>query len=391
MNTIKIQGKLLLVVIALFLSATISNGSENADRPGVSGASITKSTPLQAAAWVPYAVTQEQLDKLTSLAVNMGMWTYAVVFGGAGNFVCEAAGKKANEIINELKLSQLSEPLSCVKTKEWADANKIIEDIGSGISKAMDEKCGDYFRIKCYSIAAQFYLSGLEKRKDPLVALAFIVVSQVGVKNAVSAAERIGVSTGIVQDGSGIADKILGLMAQIPKSGEASIDSKDLLYKFMEWEKSAMEAATTIILSSNQNTDASSFKAALDLAVSTSNMLQHNRAEEILSKMNNFELKNRTDAAMVDSTLSLVRIQIAELDKISEDNQKRMKDPEVSDNNFLLATYSTLASASILTSATFSGLLKKIEAGKSEQKPNNEIVALIKVDLQEMVAKYVDK
>ncbi|MBU4445317.1 CsgG/HfaB family protein [bacterium] len=104
-----------------------------------------------------------------------------------------------------------------------------------------------------------------------------------------------------------------------------------------------------------------SINKALDLAITASNMLQHNRAKKILNYIENFELKKMKEGTIIDSTLKLIRIQISELDSLSNENQKKMDDPKVSNNKFLMATFSTLASASILTSQAFDEILKKVE------------------------------
>jgi hypothetical protein len=130
---------------------------------------------------------------------------------------------------------------------------------------------------------------------------------------------------------------------------------------------------------------------ALELAVTTSNMMQHNRAKEILAHMTDYEFNNMKEVAIIDSTLHLIKTHISDLDNLSEMNQKKMDDPKVKENKFLLATYSTLASGSILTSQAFKSVLNKAEIGRLEHKPDVQILKLLKEELKEMVSKYSEK
>jgi hypothetical protein len=132
-------------------------------------------------------------------------------------------------------------------------------------------------------------------------------------------------------------------------------------------------------------------KKALELAVTTSNMMQHNRAKEILAHVSDYEFNNMKEIAIIDSTLHLIKTHISDLDNLSETNQKKMDDPKVKENNFLLATYSTLASGSILTSQAFKAVLNKVEMGRLEHKPDGVILKLLKNELKEMVSKYSEK
>jgi hypothetical protein len=138
-------------------------------------------------------------------------------------------------------------------------------------------------------------------------------------------------------------------------------------------------------------TNNEAFKKALELAVTASNMMQHNRAKEILAHMTDYEFSNMKESSIIDSTLRLIKIHISDLDNSSEVNQKQMADPKVKENTFLLATYSTLASGSILTSQAFKSVLNKVEIGKLEHKPDVEMLKLLKDELKEMVSKYPDR
>jgi hypothetical protein len=132
-------------------------------------------------------------------------------------------------------------------------------------------------------------------------------------------------------------------------------------------------------------------KKALELAVTTSNMMQHNLAKEILAHVTDYEFNNMKEVAIIDSTLHLIKTHISDLDNSSETNQKKMDDPKVKENNFLLLTYSTLASGAILTSQAFKAVLNKVEIGRLEHKQDVELLKLLKDELKEMVSKYSEK
>lgn len=133
------------------------------------------------------------------------------------------------------------------------------------------------------------------------------------------------------------------------------------------------------------------YSQTTDLAVSTSNMLQHNRAKELLAFMVNSEQRNMKEDTVVDSTLILIRKQISELESLSEENEKKLLDPEVQKNKFLVTLYSILSSASILTSQVFDKILQNGETFKLSQKQNKEIIIMIKGELQNMISKYTEK
>jgi hypothetical protein len=387
MNTYKYKVKQWLVIAVLIFSATALSGSKNFNDTNFPGTIINQQTQAHVATSNPVTVSSKELDQIKALGLNVGMWSYVIVFGEAGNIICEANVKRATEILTELGIPEYSKSLSCTQKKEYDEVNKIIENIAEGVTSAYGIKTGDFFRINSYCITAQFYIAAIKNSTDPFIVSAYALLTKIAIKDGINAAGRIGIQDRIVQDGSKIVDDVNSLTEKSLPSGEVPLYADSLTKRLMDWVKDALDAATDILLMP----DNESIDKAIELVASTSNMLQHNRAKEILTTIENFEIKDIKEGTLINKTLKLIRIQISELNSLSNENQKKMDDPEVKNNNFLLALHSTLASACILTSEAFNAIIKEADTYRSLQKSDNEILIMIKDELNEMVSKYVEK
>jgi hypothetical protein len=191
----------------------------------------------------PGSLSVEDLDKITSLGVSMGMWSFAAVFGQPGNIICESSVKSIKKDLDELGVNSVPKALSCTK-KEYQEANKLIEDIATDLTKLKGKQAGDFFRIKCYSITGAFYISGIKNNSDEIVTLAFALAGKVALQEAVKAAENMGIRAEIITEGSQLEKELLDLF---PKKNEPRVDSGPYTTRLFEWEKKAVDEATVII------------------------------------------------------------------------------------------------------------------------------------------------
>jgi hypothetical protein len=204
---------------------------------------MTFALAIQANSMKQSALSEEDLDKISSLGVSVGMWSFAAVFGQPGNIICESSVKSIKKYLDELGVTSYPKALSCNKT-EYEAANKLIEEIAVNLTSLKGKQAGDFFRIRCYSITAAFYLSGNKNKTDDFVARAYIIFGSVAFGEALKAAETIGLQAEIIEEGSQLKKELLGL---IPEKNKPRQDSSPYTVRLFDWEKKAVDGATDII------------------------------------------------------------------------------------------------------------------------------------------------
>jgi hypothetical protein len=189
------------------------------------------------------SLSNEDINKISSLGISVGMWSFAAVFGAPENIICKSSVKSIKEQLGELGITKLPKALSCRKIK-YEDANKLIEDISGNLTSLKGKQASDFFRIRSYSITAAFYISGITNETDEMVKVAFVFAGKNNLQEAIKAAKNIGIPAEIIEEGSQLWKELSDLF---PKENEPRVDSSPYNIRLFGWEKKAVDEATKII------------------------------------------------------------------------------------------------------------------------------------------------
>jgi len=189
-------------------------------------------------------VTLDELEKITKLGADMGMWSYTSVFGKPGNMVCKVNCESALKGMKELGISVIPEGLSCDQ-KRWNEADSIIDKVALSVSKLKGKNAGELFKVKCYCLAASFYLVSIKQETDKKEARAFALFAGIVLIYAREAAENIGISDEVVAEGSKIIKDLQDLYSQ----NESTIpDPEPYMTRVFDWGKTVVDIATKVLV-----------------------------------------------------------------------------------------------------------------------------------------------